>query len=174
MAVISGYHVDDYCVPVFRQVVKALRDRLGAEKITDLLEVRPGDLIARVPPKIGGADAPDQPRPVPVFRIRTVGQDFDESGNLVLTSGADYLYFEADQCLLLSFSAGEPYVGPSDDVSEGAVDCFNAQDVGRVEEKHQGLDEDLKGILYRIPPDRLLGLDAPVGVNRPLTPPSVG
>ena len=165
MAVISGYHVDDYCVPVFKQIVRAMRDCLGAEKIADLSEVGPGDLIARVPPKIGSADAPDQSRPVPVFRIRAVGQDFDESGKLVLTGDQGYLYFEVDQCLLLSFPGGEPHVGPSDDVSQGTVDCFNAQDVGRVEEQHQGLDEDLRGILYRIAPDRLPGLDAPAGVE---------
>lgn len=161
MAVISGYHVDDYCVPVFKQVVEALRERLGAQKITDLSEVCPGDLIARVPPKIGGADAPDRPRPVPVYRIKAVGHDIDENGKLVFASDPGYLYFEAGQCLLLTFLAGEPHLEQSADVGDGVIDCLTAEDAGRVKEKHQCLEEDLKGILYRIPADRLPAADGP-------------
>ena len=160
MAVISGYHVDDYCVPMFRQVVTALRERLGAQKITELSEVRPGELIARVPPKIGSTDAPGQLRPILVFRIKAVGQDLDENGKLVFTGDPSYLYFQADQCLLLNFVGDEPRVEQSHEASDEAIDCFSAQDVGHVKEKHQGLEEDLKGILYRIPPGKLPGTEA--------------
>ena len=155
MAVISGYHVDEYCVEVFRQAIKALKDRFGAEKVADFSAISPGDLIARIPPKIRGEEQPDEIRPIPIYRIKTVGTDFDDDGGLVRTTDPGYLYFEASDCYLLGFTSEEARLARSDEPYEGTINCFDAREIGRVKEKHSHLDEDLKGILYRIPPERL-------------------
>jgi hypothetical protein len=155
MAVISGYHVDDYCVGVFRQCIRVLKDRFGAEKVTDFSAISPGHLIARVPPKIRGEQQPAEARLVPIYRIKAVGTDFGDDGGLVRTGDPGYLYFEASACYLLDPMGEEAGLARSDEPYEGIVNCFDAREIGRVKEKHSHLDEDLKGILYRIPPEQL-------------------
>ena len=39
----------------------------------------------------------------------------------------------------------------------GAIDCFDARDIGRLEEEGAALGEDLKGILYMIPAEGATG-----------------
>ena len=151
VAVISGYHVDEYCVQAFTEAVRMLQERFGAQKVTDFATIAPGDLIARVPPKIVSDEKSGSRRQVPVYRIQAVGDDFDENGDLTRTAQSDYLYFQADRCYLLDPSAQEPLLEVSDEYQAGVVDCFESRDVGRVKETHAGLDEDLKGILYRLP-----------------------
>ena len=155
MAVISGYHVDDYCVEAFRQAVSALRDRFGAEKVTDFSSISPGHLIARVPPKIRGEEQSGEIRPIPVYRIKMVGTDFDDEGGLVRTDEPGHLYFEASACYLLDLSSEDARFALSDESCEGVINYFEAREIGRLKEKYSCLDEDLKGILYRIHPDRV-------------------
>ena len=91
MAVISGFHVDEYCLPAFKSVVKLLFQCLAAEKITDFLTIAPGDFVARVPPKISSEQASQQLRQIPVYQIKAVGDDLDENGQLVRTGQSDHL-----------------------------------------------------------------------------------
>ena len=151
MSVISGYHVDEYCVQAFREAVRVLQERFAAEKVTDFADIAPGDLIARVPPKIIGDQHASGPRPVPIYRILAAGDDFDENGQLISTGQSDYLYFQADSCYLLDVSAGEPRLEQSGEHDPGLMDCFDARDVGRVKDQHAHLEDDLKGILYKLP-----------------------
>jgi hypothetical protein len=150
MAVISGFHVDDYCVPAFTDAVKMLLERLAAEKVTDLLDIAPGDFIARVPPKILGEGA-KRLRPVPVFEIKSVGSDFDEEGNLVRGEQSEFLYFEASVCYALDLNSDEPRFEESSEPVVGAINCFDAREIGQVKDKHGNLPEELKGILYKLP-----------------------
>ena len=87
MAVISGYHVDDYCVGAFRSAVRALNEHFSAEKVITFADISPGDLVARVPPKILAEGAAKVLKPVPVYLIKQVGTDFDDEGRLVLDDG---------------------------------------------------------------------------------------
>jgi hypothetical protein len=155
MAVISGFHVDEYCLPAFKSVVELLADRLAAQKITNFLDIAPGDFIARVPPKITSEKASQVLNRIPVYQIEAVGDDFDDEGKLVRTGQSDYVYFEAGTCYLLDLSSGEPEFEESAEPLVGAMGCFEAREIGRVKEKHQGIDEYLKGILYKIPADRI-------------------
>jgi len=160
MAVISGYHVDDYCVGAFRRAVGILREQLGAEKVRDFASIGPGDLIARVPPKISGDATSGAVKQIPVYAIAVVGGDFDDEGNLVSVEGCDHLYFQASACYLLDISTSQPKVEPSAESYDGMIDCFDGREIDRVKSKHEDLDDDLKGILYRLPAERL-GLGAP-------------
>jgi hypothetical protein len=155
MAVISGFHVDDYCIPTFLDAVQALRERLGAEKVTDFLSIVPGDLVARVPPKITSEGTSKRLRPIPVYEISAVGDDFDESGNLVRGEESGHLYFESSVCYLLDLNSEEPCFKDSGESVEGTISCFDAREVGLLKEKHQHLPEELRGILYRIPAERV-------------------
>ncbi len=151
MAIISGYHVDEYCLQPFRDVVRMLRERFGAQKVTDFASIAPGDLIARIPPKITSDQRSAALRQVPVYRIDAVGDDVDEDGHLIRTGQSDHLYFEADSCYLLDLNLEEPVLEVSGEDQAGTIDCFDARDIGRLKEEDAALDEDLKGILYRIP-----------------------
>jgi hypothetical protein len=155
MAVISGYHVDDYCVGAFRSVVRALNEHFSSERVTSFADISPGDLIARIPPKIISEGAAKVLRSVPVYRIKQVGTDFDEEGRLVRTDEPGFLYFEAIACYDLDLNGEKPSFSESAEPCEGAINCFDGREIGQVKEKHQHLEEDLKGILYRVPPDRL-------------------
>ena len=155
MAVISGYHVDDYCVAAFRSVIQVLLENLSAEKITDLSSISAGDFVARIPPKIRSDGESGALRTVPVYQIKAVGNDFSEDGSLVLNGQPDYLYFETNACYSLDLNAEEPRFERSDESHSGAIDCFDAREMGRLKEKHIDVPDDLKGILYRIPADRI-------------------
>ena len=155
MAVISGYHVDDYCVEAFRRVLKALNECFSAEKVTAFAEISAGDLIARIPPKIMSEGAAKVLKPVPVYVVKHLGTDFDEEGQLIRTDESSFLYFEATACYDLDFNGEEPVVTQSAEPCEGAINCFDGREIGQVKEKHQELEDDLKGILYRISGDRL-------------------
>jgi hypothetical protein len=156
MAVISGFHVDEYCVPVFKAVVRMLVEQFSAEKITDLGSISCGDLIARVPPKIRGEKA-SAIGLIPIYRIRALGDDFDEEGNLVSTGQGLHLFFEASGCYLLDLNSSEAHLEESREPHEGAVNCFEPRETGRVKDKYGELEEELKGILYRIPEERIGG-----------------
>jgi len=151
MAVISGFHVDDYCVPAFRDAVRTLRERLSAKKITDFQSIAPGHLVARVPPKIKPEGTATLTASIPVFQVKAVGDDFDEEGNLGRRGQSDYLYFEASVCYLLDLNLEQPRFEQSSESVVGVISCFDAREIGRLKDKHSGLPEELKGILYRIP-----------------------
>jgi hypothetical protein len=153
--VISGYHVDEYCVEAFRAAVGMLRERFGAEKITDFSSIGVGDLIARVPPKIRADQGAGAIKEIPVYLIGAVGSDFDDAGNLVPGGEADYLYFQASECYLIDLNSEESTLKQSAEAQEAAVNCFDARELGRIKPKYNDLAEDLKGILYRIPAERL-------------------
>ncbi|MBN1458748.1 MAG: hypothetical protein JXA57_04375 [Armatimonadetes bacterium] len=155
MAVISGYHVDDYCVEAFRRVLSTLTERFSAEKVMAFADISPGDLIARIPPKIISEGAAKVLKPVPVYLVKQLGTDFDEDGQLIRTEEPSFLYFEASACYDFDLNGEEPVVTESAESCEGAINCFDGREIGQVKEKHQDLEEDLKGILYRIPADRL-------------------
>lgn len=155
MAVISGYHVDDYCVGAFRRVLGALSDHFSAEKVTAFADISAGDLIARIPPKIMSEGAAKVLKSVPVYLLKHLGTDFDEEGQLIRTNESSFLYFEATACYDLDLNGEEPVVTESAEPCEGAINCFDGREIGQVKEKHEDLDEDLKGILYQIPADRL-------------------
>jgi hypothetical protein len=155
MAVISGYHVDDYCVEAFRRVVGTLTERFSAEKIMTFADISPGDLIARIPPKIMSEGAAKMLKPVTVYAVSQLGTDFDEEGRLIRTSEPGFLYFEATLCYDLDLNGEEPVISESAEPCEGAINCFDGREIGQVKEKHQDLEGELKGILYRIPADRL-------------------
>lgn len=151
MAVISGFHVDDYCVPAFRDAVRTLQERLSAEKITDFQSIAPGHLVARIPPKIKPEGKATLTVSIPVFHIKAVGDDFDDEGNLVRGGQSDYLYFEASVCYLLDLNLEKPRFQQSSESVAGVVSCFDAREVGRLRDKYRDLPEELKGIPYRIP-----------------------
>jgi hypothetical protein len=157
VAVISGYHVDEYCLKAFREAVKALQRRLEAVKVTDFSTISPGDFIARVPPKIMSDSAAGALRQIPVYQIEAVGDDFAEDGSLVRSDEPSYLYFESRVCYLLDLNPEEPRFEASSEFHAGAIDCFDGREIGQVKEKHNHLDEDLRGILYRIPAERVTG-----------------
>ena len=156
MAVISGYHVDEYCLDAFREAVKALEARLDAVKLTDCGSISPGDFIARVPPKIRSDAKSGALRQIPVFQIEAVGDDFAEDGSLVRSEEPSFLYFESRACYLLDLNTEQPSFDLSHESHAGAVDCFDPREIGRVKEKHADLDDDLRGILFRIPADRVV------------------
>lgn len=155
VAVISGFHVDDYCLPAFRDAVKLLTDCLDGSRITDFSAIAPGDFVARVPPKIRSESASQSLKQIPVYQISAVGGDFDDEGELVHTGQQDHLYFEAGVCYLLDLNSGAPHFEESSDFRAGMVGCFEAREIGRVKEKYRGLDEDLRGILFGIPGERV-------------------
>jgi hypothetical protein len=157
VAIISGYHVDEYCVQPFRDAVRMLQERFGAQKVTDFASIAPGDLIARVPPKITGDQKSAALRQIPVYKIDAVGDDVDEDGHLICTGQSDYLYFQSDCCYLLDLNLAEPVFEVSSEHQAGAIDYLDARDIGRLKEEHAALDEDLKGIVYRIPPEGATG-----------------
>jgi len=159
VAIISGYHVDDYCLEDFRKAVRRLIERLAAEKITDFAAIRTGDLVARVPPKITSGETAGRIRSIPIYRICALGDDFDSNGDLVHTGQSDHLYFQADCVYLLDLNEEEPALEVSGEHDAGAVDYFDARDLGRMLEQHAELAEDLKGILYRVPTEVVGDLD---------------
>jgi|GEM_PF-2473938 len=158
MAVISGYHVDDYCVPAFKSTISKLVDQLGAVKLTEFAAISPGDLVAAVPPKIRSDSAKAELVPIPVFRIKSVGTDFADDGSLVRNGDTDYLYFEVSEAYLLDLNSDKPRVEPATESYEGAINCFDARQIGQLKPKHDDIDDELKGTLYRIPTDRLPGI----------------
>jgi len=159
VAIISGYHVDDYCLEDFRKAVRMLKERLAGEKVTDFAEIATGDLIARVPPKIASGEKGGEIRRIPVYRICALGDDFDSNGDLVRTGESDHLYFQADCVYLLDLNADEPTLEISGEHDIGAIDYFDARDLGRMLEEHADLAEDLKGILYRVPSEGVTDVD---------------
>jgi len=159
VAIISGYHVDDYCLQGFKKAVRVLKERLAAEKITDFANIGTGDLIARVPPKITSGEKAGEIRQIPVYRICALGDDFDSNGDLVHTGESDHLYFQADCIYLLDLNAEELTFTVSGEHDAGAIDYFDARDLGRMMEQYGDLAEDLKGILYRIPSEAVTGID---------------
>jgi len=154
MAVISGYHVDDYCVPAFKSTIARLVEQFSAVKLIDFASISSGDLVAAIPPKIRSDSAKAELVPIPVFRIKSVGTDFADDGTLVRTGDTDYLYFEVSEAYLLDLNSDQPRVEPATEFYEGAINCFDARQIGQLKPKHDDIDEELKGTLYRIPTDR--------------------
>jgi hypothetical protein len=157
MAVISGFHVDDYCLPAFREAVSRVVEQLGGEKVYDFAAIKPGDFIARVPPKIVSDNATERFKEIPIYRVLTIGDDFDEEGKLVWKEPTEYLYFEMRACYQIDLNSAEPVCSPSNEFEVGTIGCFEAREIGAVKAKYEDIEDVLKGILFRIPSERVVG-----------------
>ena len=154
MGAISGYLVDDYCVKAFKDAVEKLKECLGAEKVMDFSAIDSGDFIAKIPPKIKESEGAKF-NLIVIYQIAQVGNDFDENEGLVMDKSmeTEFLYFEAADCYHLDLNNWPSIEGPSE-VAD-STNYIEARDIGLLKEKYQELERALKGIVYKIPRERL-------------------